>query len=399
MTAPLAARMRPRSFDEFVGQRHLLGPGKALTTLAESGHLSSLILWGPAGTGKTTLAHLLAQAAGAEMIQLSAVSSGVADARKVIEKAKGSMLQTVLFVDEVHRWSKTQQDVLLPAVEDGTITVIGATTENPYFALVSPLLSRCLLLRLDPLQDGDVRALLERALADRERGLAEMGVEVDKDALDFLVQAAGGDARIALTGLEASVLAANAGNEPRVTAALAEDALQHKALVYDEDAHYDVVSAFIKSMRGSDADAALFWLARMLEAGEDPRFIARRMVILASEDIGLADPQALVVAVAAAQAVEFVGLPEVKLNLAEAVIYLARAPKSNAVLRALSAATEDAVRNDAVPSHLRDSHYRAAKKLGHGKGYVYPHADPEGAAEQQYRPERLKGRRYFAGDE
>jgi putative ATPase len=391
--------MRPRSFDEFVGQRHLLGPGKALTTLAESGHLSSLILWGPAGTGKTTLAHLLAQAAGAEMIQLSAVSSGVADARKVIEKAKGSMLQTVLFVDEVHRWSKTQQDVLLPAVEDGTITVIGATTENPYFALVSPLLSRCLLLRLDPLQDGDVRALLERALADRERGLAEMGVEVDEDALDFFVQAAGGDARIALTGLEASILAANAGNEPRVTAALAEDALQHKALVYDEDAHYDVVSAFIKSMRGSDADAALFWLARMLEAGEDPRFIARRMVILASEDIGLADPQALVVAVAAAQAVEFVGLPEVKLNLAEAVIYLARAPKSNAVLRALSAATEDAVRNDAVPSHLRDSHYRAAKKLGHGKGYVYPHADPEGAAEQQYRPERLKGRRYFAGDE
>jgi putative ATPase len=391
--------MRPRSFDEFVGQRHLLGPGKALTTLAESGHLSSLILWGPAGTGKTTLAHLLAQAAGAEMIQLSAVSSGVADARKVIEKAKGSMLQTVLFVDEVHRWSKTQQDVLLPAVEDGTITVIGATTENPYFALVSPLLSRCLLLRLDPLQDGDVRTLLERALADRERGLAEVGVEVDEDALDFLVQAAGGDARVALSGLEASVLAANAGNEPRVTATLAEDALQHKALVYDEDAHYDVVSAFIKSMRGSDTDAALFWLARMLEAGEDPRFIARRMVILASEDIGLADPQALVVAVAAAQAVDFVGLPEVKLNLAEVVIYLARAPKSNAVLRALSAATEDAVRNDAVPSHLRDSHYRAAKKLGHGKGYVYPHADPEGAAEQQYRPERFKGRRYFAGDE
>jgi putative ATPase len=399
VTAPLAARMRPRSFDEFVGQRHLLGPGKALTTLAESGHLSSLILWGPAGTGKTTLAHLLAQAVGAEMIQLSAVSSGVADARKVIEKAKGSMLQTVLFVDEVHRWSKTQQDVLLPAVEDGTITVIGATTENPYFALVSPLLSRCLLLRLDPLEDGDVRTLLERALAERERGLAELRVEVDEDALDFLVQAAGGDARVALSGLEACVLAASAGSEPRVTAALAEDALQHKALVYDEDAHYDVVSAFIKSVRGSDADAALFWLARMLEAGEDPRFIARRMVILASEDIGLADPQALVVAVAAAQAVEFVGLPEVKLNLAEAVIYLARAPKSNAVLRALSAATEDAVRNDAVPSHLRDSHYRAAKKLGHGKGYVYPHADPEGAAEQQYRPERFKGRRYFAGDE
>jgi putative ATPase len=399
VTIPLPARMRPRSFDEFVGQRHLLGPGKALTTLAESGHLSSLILWGPAGTGKTTLAHLLAQASGAELIQLSAVSSGVADARKVIEKAKGSMLQTVLFVDEVHRWSKTQQDVLLPAVEDGTITVIGATTENPYFALVSPLLSRCLLLRLDPLRDEDVRALLERALGDGERGLAALGVEVDEEALTFLVEAAGGDARVALAGLEASVLAASAGNASRVTAALAEDALQHKALAYDEQGHYDVVSAFIKSMRGSDPDASLFWLARMLEAGEDPRFIARRMVILASEDIGLADPQALVVAVAAAQAVEFVGLPEARLNLAEAAIYLSRAPKSNAVLRALSAATEDAVRNDDVPAHLKDSHYPSAKKLEHGKGYVYPHTDPDGAAEQQYRPERFEGRRYFADDE
>jgi putative ATPase len=399
VTVPLAARMRPRSFDEFVGQRHLIGPGKALTTLAESGHLSSLILWGPAGTGKTTLAHLLADDVGAEMIQLSAVSSGVADARKVIEKAKGSMLQTVLFVDEVHRWSKTQQDVLLPAVEEGIITVIGATTENPYFALVSPLLSRCMLLRLDPLEEKDLRTLLERALADEERGLADLGVEVDEDALTFLVDAAGGDARIALAGLEASALAAKARDEDRVTAGLAEDAVQRKALVYDEQGHYDVVSAFIKSMRGSDPDAALFWLARMLEAGEDPRFIARRMVILASEDIGLADPQALVVAVAAAQAVEFVGLPEARLNLAEAAIFLARAPKSNAVLRALSAATEDAVRNDAVPTHLRDSHYPAAKRLGHGKGYVYPHADPEGAAGQQYRPERLEGRRYFAPDE
>lgn len=391
--------MRPRSFDGFVGQRHLLGPGKALTTLAESGHLSSLILWGPAGTGKTTLAHLLAQAVGAELIQLSAVSSGVADARKVIEKARGSMLQTVLFVDEVHRWSKTQQDVLLPAVEDGTITVIGATTENPYFALVSPLLSRCLLLRLDPLQEEDVRTLLERALSDEEQGLGSLGIEVDADALTFLVEAASGDARVALSGLEASALAARAGNARRVTMALAEDALQHKALVYDEQGHYDVISAFIKSMRGSDPDAALFWLARMLEAGEDPRFIARRMVILASEDIGLADPQALVVAVAAAQAVEFVGLPEARLNLAEAAIYLARAPKSNAVLRALSAATEDAVRNDEVPAHLRDSHYPAAKRLGHGKGYVYPHGDPEGATGQQYRPERFEGRRYFAAEE
>jgi putative ATPase len=391
--------MRPRSFDEFVGQTHLLGPGKALTTLAESGHLSSLILWGPAGTGKTTLAHLLAHAVGGELVQLSAVSSGVADARKVIEKARGSMLQTVLFVDEVHRWSKTQQDVLLPAVEDGTITVIGATTENPYFALVSPLLSRCLLLRLDPLRDDELRTLLERALGDKERGLGELGIDVDPDALTFLVDAAGGDARVALSGLETSVLAARAAEESLVTAARAEDAVQHKALVYDEQGHYDVVSAFIKSMRGSDPDASLFWLARMLEAGEDPRFIARRMVILASEDIGMADPQALVVAVAAAQALEFVGLPEARLNLAEAVIYLSRAPKSNAVLRALSAATEDAAGNDAVPAHLRDSHYSAAKRLGHGKGYVYPHADPEGAAGQQYRPDRYQGRRYFAPEE
>jgi putative ATPase len=387
--------MRPRSFDEVVGQRHLLGPGKALTALVESGHLPSMILWGPAGTGKTTLAYLLAEAVGAEMAQLSAVSSGVADARKVMERVRGSMLQTVLFVDEVHRWSKTQQDVLLPAVEDGTVTLIGATTENPYFSLVSPLLSRCLLLRLEPLSEEEIVALLRRALADQERGLGTSGVEVDEDALAYLAESAGGDARQGLAGLESAVVT----TEGRVTREVAVDVVQRRAVVYDRDTHYDVVSAFIKSMRGSDPDAALYWLARMLEAGEDPRFIARRMVILASEDIGLADPGALLQAIAAAQAVEHVGLPEAQLNLAQAVIYLANAPKSNAVLKALGRAREDAAANDPVPPHLRDSSYPAARKLGHGKGYVYPHEDPEGAKAQQYRPARNEGKAYYRPEE
>ncbi len=378
-----------------MGQRHLLGPGKALTTLVGSGHLPSIVLWGPAGTGKTTLAHLLAKRVGAELVRLSAVSSGVADARKVIGSAKGGMLQTVLFVDEVHRWSKTQQDVLLPAVEEGTVTLIGATTENPYFSLVSPLLSRCLLLRLEPLTPDDLRDLIAKALADAERGLGALGLEIEKDALEHLTEAAGGDARLALSALDAAALAARATDQPTITLPLLEDAMQRPAVVYDEDAHYDVVSAFIKSMRGSDPDASLFWLARMLEAGEDPRFIARRMVILASEDIGIADPQALLVANAAAHAVEYVGLPEAQLNLAQAVIYLAKAPKSNAVIRALGRAREDAKGNDPVPPHLRDSHYQGAKKLGHGEDYAYPHDDPEAAKDQRYRPERFEGRRYF----
>jgi putative ATPase len=389
--------MRPRTFDEFVGQRHLFGPGKALTSLIEGGHLPSLLLWGPAGTGKTTLAHLLARAVGAEMVQLSAVASGVADARKVMEKARGGMLRTVLFVDEVHRWSKTQQDVLLPSVEEGTITLIGATTENPYFSLVTPLLSRCLLLRLEPLAPEELRAVLERALADRERGLGALEAKVDDAAMDHLVEVAGGDARIALTGLEAAVLSAQAAGEDVVSLDRAADAIQKKAIVYDRqgDAHYDVISAFIKSIRGSDPDAALFWLARMLEAGEDPRYIARRMVVHASEDIGLADPRALLIATAAAHAVEYVGLPEARLNLAQAAIYLARAPKSNSVIEALSRATEDARGSDPVPLHLRDAHYPGARKLGHGKGYRYPHDYPGHVVEQEHRPARYEGRRYY----
>ncbi|MGQ0670321.1 MAG: replication-associated recombination protein A [Actinomycetota bacterium] len=397
MAAPLATRMRPRSFEEFVGQGHLLGPSKALSQLIEGGHLPSLVLWGPAGSGKTTLAYLLADAVGAEMVQLSAVSSGVADARRVMDNARAGLFRTVLFVDEVHRWSKAQQDVLLPAVENGTITLIGATTENPYFSLVTPLLSRCLLLRLEPLTEQDLRTLLERALADAERGLGDLAVTAAGDALAHLIEIAGGDARVALTGLEAAVLSASAAGDSTVELARAADAVQKKAIVYDRqgDAHYDVISAFIKSIRGSDPDASLFWLARMLEAGEDPRYIARRMIVHASEDIGLADPRALLVAVAAAQAVEHVGLPEARLNLAEAAIYLARAPKSNSVIVSLGRAMQDASSADPVPRHLRDAHYAGAKKLGHGKGYKYPHDFPEHAVEQEYRPIRFEGKRYY----
>jgi putative ATPase len=397
MAEPLAARMRPRSFDEVVGQRHLIGPGKPLSELVGSGHLPSVILWGPAGTGKTTLAYLLAHEAGTELVRLSAVSSGVADARKVMDRATDSMLATVLFVDEVHRWSKAQQDVLLPAVEEGTITLIGATTENPYFSLVSPLLSRCILLRLEPLSEEDLRMLLDRALADAERGLGAHDVKVADEALDHLVHVAGGDARVALTGLEAAVLAAAAAGRDQVDLALAEESIQQRAVVYDRqgDAHYDVISAFIKSIRGSDPDAALFWLARMLEAGEDPRFIARRMVVHASEDIGMADPRALLVATAAAHAVEYVGLPEARINLAHAVIYLARAPKSNSVISAIGKAEADAASSDPVPLHLRDTHYPAARKLGHGKGYKYPHDYPGHRVEQEHRPTRFEGQRYY----
>jgi putative ATPase len=394
---PLAARMRPRTFEEFVGQGHLVGEGKVLSKLIQKGHLPSIILWGPAGTGKTTLARLLSDAVSAQLMQLSAVNSGVADARKVMDGASGGMFRTVLFVDEVHRWSKAQQDVLLPAVEAGTVTLIGATTENPYFSLNGPLLSRCLLLRLEPLTSDDVVGLLRRALDDTDRGVGSLHLTIEDDALSHLAEISGGDARMALTGLDAAALAAESAGVTTITRDLAADAVQRKAVVYDRqgDAHYDVISAFIKSIRGSDADATLFWLARMLEAGEDARFIARRMIVHASEDVGLADPRALQIAVAAAQAVEHVGLPEARLNLAEAAIYLARAPKSNSVYLALNRATEEAVSADPVPEHLRDTSYGGAKKLGHGKGYKYPHDYPGHVVEQVYRPVRYEGTRYY----
>ncbi len=395
---PLAARMRPRTPAEFAGQRHLVGPGGALQKLIDRGALPSLVLWGPAGTGKTTLAYLLADAVGAQLVRLSAVSSGVADARKVMHEARGeSLFKTVLFVDEVHRWSKAQQDVLLPAVEEGTVTLIGATTENPYFSLNTPLLSRCLLMRLEPLSTDDVTALLHRALADEERGLGERHLTIDDDAMAHLASIVGGDVRMALTGLEAAAVAAETDATATITLALVEDAVQRSAVVYDRqgDAHYDVVSAFIKSIRGSDPDAALFWLARMLEAGEDARFIARRLIVHASEDVGLADPMALLQATAAAHAVEHVGLPEARLNLAQATIYLARAPKSNSVVTALGAARDDALSADPVPAHLRDASYAGARRLGHGAGYVYPHDQPGHHVEQPYRPPAYEGNRYY----
>jgi putative ATPase len=311
--------------------------------------------------------------------------------------ARDGMFRTVLFVDEVHRWSKAQQDVLLPAVEDGTVTLIGATTENPYFSLNTPLLSRCLLMRLEPLTSSALRTLLLRALEDQDRGLGDMGIRVDEAAIEHLIEVAGGDARIALTGLEAAVLSARAAGEPTVTRERAADAVQKKAIVYDRqgDAHYDVISAFIKSIRGSDPDAALFWLARMLQAGEDPRYIARRLIVHASEDIGLADSHALSVATAAAHAVEHVGLPEAQLNLAHAALYLAKAPKSNSVMESLGKAKRDAESADPVPLHLRDAHYPGAKKLGHGVGYRYPHDYPGHFVEQEYRPSRFTGERYY----
>ena len=389
--------MRPRTFEEYEGQAHLVGEGTALSRLLAGGNLPSIILWGPAGTGKTTLAHLLANAVGADLIQLSAVSSGVADARKVMQGAKGGMFRTVLFVDEVHRWSKAQQDVLLPAVEEGIVTLIGATTENPYFSLNTPLLSRCLLLRLDPLGDEELATLLRRALADEDRGLGRHHLAIADDALAHLVTVSGGDARVGLTGLDAAALAAVQAGTTEITRDVAADAVQKKAIVYDRqgDAHYDVISAFIKSIRGSDPDGALFWLARMIEAGEDPRFIARRLIVHASEDVGLADSVALVVAIAAAQAVEHVGLPEARLNLAHATIYLATAPKSNSVYTAISRAMEDAPGAEPVPLHLRDASYRGAKQLGHGEGYRYPHDFPGHAVDQEYRPTTFQGKRYY----
>ncbi len=395
MDRPLATRMRPRTFKEFVGHHHLLGEGKPLTKLIDGGHLPSIILWGPPGTGKTTLAHLLSIAVGADFQQLSAVSSGVSDARRVMDHSKTTLFRTVLFVDEVHRWNKAQQEILLPAIEDGSITMIGATTENPYHSLVSPLLSRCLMLRLEPLEPKEIRGLLELAVVDAERGMGALGVTLTDDALDHLVELSAGDARVALTALEAAVLLADAG-ETLIDAARVADAVQKRIVVYDRgDNHFDVVSAFIKSMRGSDSDAALFWLARMIQAGEDPRFIVRRMVIFASEDVGLADPQALPIAMAAAHALEHVGLPEARFNLAEAVLYLARAPKSNSVTQALGKAMADADSTDPVPPHLRDAHYTGAAKLGHGEGYEYPHDFDGHHVEQQYRPERFEDARYY----
>jgi len=399
--SPLAVRMRPRDLDELVGQDHLRAPGAPLRQLVSGTAPMSVILWGPPGSGKTTIAHLVAAATERRFVALSALSAGVKDVRAVIDTARKERRRggppTVLFIDEVHRFSKTQQDSLLAAVEDRTITLLAATTENPYFSVISPLLSRCVLLTLQPLDDDAVRGLVRRAVSD-PRGLAG-AVTLAADAEDHLVRLAAGDVRKALTALEAGASAAVAQGMAEIDLATAEKAVDVAALRYDRDgdAHYDVVSAFIKSMRGSDVDAALHYLARMLVAGEDARFIARRMVIFASEDVGMADPSALSVATAAAHAVEYVGLPEAQLNLAQAVVHLATAPKSNAVTTALGAAMADvrAGHGGAVPAHLRDAHYSGAKRIGHGKGYRYPHDDPRGVVTQRYAPEGLDERDYY----
>ena len=399
--APLAARMRPQTIDDIVGQSHILGRGRALRALVRSGDLSSIILWGPAGSGKTTLAHVVAGATDAHFEARSAVTAGVAEVRKVINEARDRLGQqgarTLLFLDEIHRFNKAQQDALLPAVENGWIILVGATTENPSFEVNAPLMSRSILFRLNPLTEEDVRTLLVRALGDKERGLGGLDIEADEEALDHIARGAGGDARSALNTLEAaSLIASTTGRSLDLEAA--EEALQRRALPYDKsgDWHYDVISAFIKSMRGSDPDAAVYWLARMLDAGEDPRFVARRMVIFASEDVGNADPLALQVAIAAHHALEFVGLPEAKLNLAQSAAYMALAPKSNASALAIWGADED-VRSSGplpVPDHLRDSHAAASKMTGAGKGYEYPHAHG-GYVAQTYLPDALADKRYF----
>ena len=399
--APLAVRMRPRTLDEVIGQHHLTGPGTPFRKLIDNDAPMSLLLWGPPGTGKTTLAYVVSQVTRRRFVELSAVSAGVKDVRAAVDGARRTMgmsgAQTVLFVDEVHRFSKTQQDALLPAVENRWVSFIGATTENPFFSVVSPLLSRSLLLTLQPLSDDDVREVIRRALAEPEpRGLGGT-VSLDEAAADHLVRLAGGDARRALTYLEAAALGMSGGGH--IDTAVLERAVDRAAVRYDRDGdqHYDVISAFIKSMRGSDVDAALHYLARMIAAGEDPRFIARRLIVHASEDVGMADPTALQIAVTAAQAVEFVGLPEARINLAQAVIHISMAPKSNAVITAIGAADAD-VRNGligAVPAHLRDAHYPGAGKVGHGEGYLYPHDFDGGIVPQRYAPDSVADRRYY----
>ncbi|WP_084219771.1 replication-associated recombination protein A [Spirillospora albida] len=391
--------MRPRALDEVVGQSHLLGPGTPIRQLVDRDVPMSLVLWGPPGTGKTTLATVVSHVTSRRFVEISAVSDGVKRVRAEIDLARRELgmagRRTVLFVDEVHRFNKAQQDALLPAVENRWVSFIGATTENPFFSVISPLLSRSLLLTLEPLGEDDLREVVRRALAD-ERGLGG-AVTLDPAAEDHLVRLAGGDARRALTYLEAAALVVEDGGviDPDVL----EKAVDRAAVRYDRegDQHYDVISAFIKSIRGSDVDAALHYLARMIEAGEDPRFIARRLIVHASEDVGMADPTALQTAVAAAQAVEFVGLPEARINLAQAVIHLSMAPKSNAVIRAVDEALGDVRKGLAgsVPGHLRDAHYKGAAKIGHGEGYQYAHDHPGGVVRQQYAPDAVDGREYY----
>jgi len=398
--APLAVRMRPRTPEEFVGQQHFFGPGKLLRRMVDADRLQSAIFYGPPGTGKTSLAEVIAGRLSATFQQMNAAMVGVKEVREVLERARDRLLtareRTVLFLDEVHRFNRAQQDVLLPDVEDGVIILIGATTENPFFALNAPLVSRSQIFRFEPLTEDEVRAIVRSAIADRERGMGRYRLKVTDEALDHWATRSDGDARRALTALEIAVLSQVANplvppeeaGEIAIDLAVAEESIQQKAIVYDGtgDEHYDAASAFIKSMRGSDPDAAIYWMARMLEAGEDPRFIARRAVICAAEDVGNADPVALMLAVAAMHATEFVGMPEARIPLAEAVTYIACAPKSNAAYMAVDKAMADVRENRTipVPKHLRDANYRGAERLGHGEGYKYAHEYPEGVAPQDY---------------
>lgn len=399
---PLAARMRPRTLDDFIGQEHIIGPDSILRRAIESDEFSSIILWGPPGCGKTSLAQIIANTTKSHFMSLSAVTSGVADIRAVIAEAKKRQLhgeRTILLVDEIHRFNKAQQDALLPHVEDGTVVLIGATTENPFFEVIGPLVSRSRVFQLRELSEENLLALLQRALADQERGLGRIPIEADEEALRHVAHMAGGDARVALNALEsaATTTPANRQGKVHLTLAVAEQAMQRRAILYDKDgdAHYDTISAFIKSMRGSDPDAAIYWLAKMIYAGEDPKFIARRMIIFASEDVGLADPQALSVAVSAAQALQWVGLPEAQYSLAEAALYLATAPKSNSVggyFKALADVEQQG--NIRVPRHLQDAN-RDAEELGHGDGYLYPHNFPDHWVRQQYLPDGMQDKIYY----
>ena len=394
--APLSARMRPRSLEEFVGQKHILGEGKLLTRAITADRISSLILYGPPGVGKTTLGLCISQKTQSHFEKINAVASNVEEMRKIIAAAQNRRStcgrKTILFIDEIHRFNKAQQDVLMPDIEEGNIILIGATVFNPFFALVSPLLSRSLIFELYSLSPGDLKVLIGRALTDKERGVGALPVQMDQDALEFLSTISDGDGRKALNALEVAVLTTPKLQDGKIhiTLAIAEESIQKKQVNYDGDgdAHYDTSSAFIKSMRGSDADAALYWMAKMIYAGEDPRFIARRIVICAAEDVGNADPQALILANSAAQAAEFIGLPEARIILAQAAVYVACAPKSNAVYLAIDKALADVKerRTNAVPIHLKDSHYKGAEKLGHGAGYKYAHDYPQHYVEQEYMP-------------